>query len=45
MRTYVRAVAERHGAKKVLLFGSCFEEPEEEANDIDLAVYGLPSGE
>jgi predicted nucleotidyltransferase len=42
---YIRAVAERYGAKKVLLFGSCFEKPEEEANDIDLAVYGLPPGE
>jgi predicted nucleotidyltransferase len=42
---YIRTVAKRYGAEKVLLFGSCLEKPEEEANDIDLAVYGLPPGE
>ena len=40
---YIRSMAERFGAEKVLLFGSCLEVPEEEANDIDLVVYGLDS--
>jgi predicted nucleotidyltransferase len=38
---YIKSVAERFGAEKVLLFGSCLDFPEEEANDIDLVVYGL----
>jgi predicted nucleotidyltransferase len=38
---YVKSVAARFGASKVLLFGSCLELSEEEANDIDLVVYGL----
>ena len=38
---YIRSVAERFGAEKVFLFGSCLKVPEEEANDIDLVVYGL----
>ena len=37
----IRAMAEGVGAEKILLFGSCLEVPEEEANDIDLVVYGL----
>ena len=40
---YIKSVAQRFGAEKVLLFGSCLEVPEEEANDIDLVVYGLDS--
>ena len=38
---YIRSMAERFGAEKVLLFGSCLRVPEEEAGDIDLVVYGL----
>jgi predicted nucleotidyltransferase len=38
---YIKSAAERFGASKILLFGSCLELSEEEANDIDLAVYGL----
>jgi len=38
---YIKEIAERYGAEKVLLFGSCLAVPEEEANDIDLVVYGL----
>ena len=38
---FIKSIAERYGAEKVLLFGSCLELPEEEANDIDLVVYGL----
>ena len=38
---FIKSMAERFGAEKVLLFGSCLEMPEEEANDIDLVVYGL----
>jgi predicted nucleotidyltransferase len=38
---YIKSMAERFGAEKILLFGSCLEMPEEEANDIDLVVYGL----
>jgi predicted nucleotidyltransferase len=38
---YIKSVAERFGAQKILLFGSCLNQPEEEANDIDLVVYGL----
>ena len=38
---YIKSTAERFGAEKILLFGSCLEMPEEEANDIDLVVYGL----
>ena len=38
---YIRSMAERFGATKVLLFGSCLKVPEEEAGDIDLVVYGL----
>ena len=40
---YIRAMAERFGAEKIILFGSCLKVPEEEANDIDLVVYGLDS--
>jgi predicted nucleotidyltransferase len=38
---YIKAIAERFGAEKVLLFGSCLEKTQDEANDIDLIVYGL----
>jgi len=38
---YIRSVAERFGAEKILLFGSCLHVSEDEANDIDLVVYGL----
>jgi len=37
----IKLMAKQFGAEKVLLFGSCLEVPEEEANDIDLVVYGL----
>jgi len=40
---YIKAVAERFGAEKILLFGSCIEKNQDEANDIDLLVYGLSS--
>ena len=38
---YIKEVAERFGAEKIILFGSCLEKTQEEANDIDLLVYGL----
>ena len=38
---YIKEVAERFGAEKILLFGSCLQKNQEEANDIDLLVYGL----
>ena len=38
---YIKEVAERFGAEKILLFGSCLEKTQEEANDVDLLVYGL----
>ncbi|MDR1376977.1 MAG: nucleotidyltransferase domain-containing protein [Synergistaceae bacterium] len=38
---YIKTVAERFGAEKILLFGSCLEKSQDEANDIDLVVYGL----
>jgi predicted nucleotidyltransferase len=38
---YIKATAERFGAEKILLFGSCLEKTQDEANDIDLLVYGL----
>ena len=38
---YIKSIGERFGAEKILLFGSCLEMSEEEANDIDLVVYGL----
>jgi predicted nucleotidyltransferase len=38
---YIKAIAKRFGAEKVLLFGSCLEKTQNEANDIDLIVYGL----
>jgi len=37
----IKSMAKQFGAEKVLLFGSCLEGPEEEANDIDIVVYGL----
>ena len=40
---YIRSMAERFGAEKILLFGSCLKVAEEEAGDIDLVVYGLDS--
>jgi predicted nucleotidyltransferase len=38
---YIQEVAERFGAEKIILFGSCLEKTQEEAKDIDLLVYGL----
>ena len=38
---YIRKIAQKYDAEKVLLFGSCLNISEDEANDIDLAVYGL----
>ena len=38
---YIKQVAERFGAERILLFGSCVQKTQEEANDIDLLVYGL----
>jgi predicted nucleotidyltransferase len=38
---YIKSIAERFGASKILLFGSCLKLSEEEAKDIDLLVYGL----
>lgn len=38
---YIRRIAKKYEVKQVLLFGSCLNKPEEEANDIDLAVWGL----
>ena len=38
---FIKEVAERFGAEKILLFGSCLQKTQEEANDIDLLVYGL----
>ncbi|MDR1979363.1 MAG: nucleotidyltransferase domain-containing protein [Synergistaceae bacterium] len=40
---FIKERAEKFGAKRVLLFGSALTGPEEEANDIDLAVEGLDS--
>jgi predicted nucleotidyltransferase len=37
----LREKAERYHVKKLLLFGSCLEKPEAEANDIDLVVEGI----
>jgi predicted nucleotidyltransferase len=39
---FIRATAQEYGARRVLLFGSCLDTPEEKADDIDLAVEGLP---
>ncbi len=39
----LREKAERYHVKRLLLFGSCLEKPEEEAGDIDLAVEGIDS--
>ena len=38
---YIKEVAERFGAEKIILFGSCLKKTQEEAKDIDLLVYGL----
>ena len=38
---YIRAIAKKYEAEKVLLFGSCLTKSMDKANDIDLAVYGL----
>ena len=38
---YIKEIAERFGAERILLFGSCLQKSQEEANDIDLLVYGL----
>jgi predicted nucleotidyltransferase len=40
---FIRATAEKYGASRVLLFGSCLSTPEDEVGDIDLAVEGLSS--
>jgi predicted nucleotidyltransferase len=41
--SFIRKTAGEFGAKRVLLFGSALGAPEDEANDIDLAVEGLDS--
>jgi predicted nucleotidyltransferase len=38
---FICATAQEYGVKRVLLFGSCLNTPEEKTNDIDLAVEGL----
>jgi predicted nucleotidyltransferase len=38
---FIQLTAERFGAARILLFGSCLRKSEDEAGDIDLAVYGL----
>ena len=40
---FIKTAAEKYGASRVLLFGSCLTAPEGEAGDIDLAVEGLSS--
>jgi predicted nucleotidyltransferase len=40
---FIKATAEKYGASRVLLFGSCLTMSENEAGDIDLAVEGLSS--
>lgn len=37
----LRREAENAGVTKMMLFGSCLEKTEDEANDIDIAVAGL----
>jgi predicted nucleotidyltransferase len=37
----LREQAKEYGVKKLLLFGSCLYKLEDDAGDIDLAVYGL----
>jgi predicted nucleotidyltransferase len=39
--TALRERAQNYGVKKLLLFGSCLHKSEDDAGDIDLAVYGL----
>jgi predicted nucleotidyltransferase len=38
---FIRMVSEKFGAKRVILFGSCLNNPEQAAGDIDIAVEGL----
>lgn len=38
---HIKRVAKKHGAARVILFGSCLRLPEAQAGDIDLAVEGL----
>lgn len=38
------ALSKRYGAKKVILFGSCLEDPSK-AHDIDIAVSGISDRE
>jgi predicted nucleotidyltransferase len=40
---FIKTTAEKYGASRVLLFGSCLTISEDEAGDIDLAVEGLSS--
>lgn len=40
---FIKTTAEKYGASRVLLFGSCLTRHENEAGDIDLAVEGLSS--
>ena len=38
---FIRAMAKKHGARRIVLFGSCLHLSESDAGDIDLAVGGL----
>ena len=38
---FIKERAKKHGAQRIVLFGSCVHLPEQEAGDIDLAVGGL----
>ena len=38
---YLRKMCAEYGVKKMILYGSCLHKPEEEANDIDLAIDGI----
>lgn len=38
---FIKERAKKHGAQRIVLFGSCVHRPEQEAGDIDLAVGGL----
>ena len=40
--TQLTALAAKHGAQKLVLFGSRAREDHTERSDIDLAVYGMP---
>jgi predicted nucleotidyltransferase len=39
--SFIRMVSRKFGAKRVILFGSCLNNPEQAAGDIDIAVEGL----